>query len=83
MSEDKKGEKDKEEKTNNKLENIKDIKNDDELQEELKEWEVESTEAGDQVDHQVIHLSFYFFSLLLVFIIYNIITIDNYRLIIS
>ena len=47
MSEDKKGEKDKEEKTNNKLENIKDIKNDDELQEELKEWEVESTEAGD------------------------------------
>ena len=58
MSEDKKGEKDKEEKTNNKLENIKDIKNDDELQEELKEWEVESTEAGDQLD-QVIHLSFY------------------------
>ena len=44
MPEVKKGEK--EEKTN-KLENIKDIKNDDELQEELKEWEVESTEAGD------------------------------------
>jgi hypothetical protein len=45
MPEDKKG-KEKEEETN-KLENIEDIKNDDELQEELKEWEVESTEAGD------------------------------------
>jgi hypothetical protein len=29
------------------LENIRDIKDDDELQDELKEWEVESTEAGD------------------------------------
>lgn len=46
MPEDKKEEKEEEEETN-KLENIKDIKNDDELQEELKEWEVESTEAGD------------------------------------
>lgn len=45
MLEDKKEEEEKEE--TNKLENIKDIKNDDELQEELKEWEVESTESGD------------------------------------
>ena len=29
------------------LENNKDIKGDDKLQDELKEWEVESTEAGD------------------------------------
>jgi hypothetical protein len=29
------------------LENNKDIKDDDKLQDELKEWEVESTEAGD------------------------------------
>ena len=48
MPEDKKGRKEEEkEEEPNKLENIKDIKNDDELQEELKEWEVESTEAGD------------------------------------
>jgi hypothetical protein len=43
MPEDKK---DKKEETK-KLENSKDIKHDDELQNELKEWEVESTEAGD------------------------------------
>ena len=42
MSEDKK---EKEEKTKN-LENSKDIKYDDELQNELKEWEVESTESA-------------------------------------
>ena len=30
-----------------KIENNKDIKNDQELKEELNEWEVESTEAGD------------------------------------
>ncbi|MGE5634925.1 MAG: hypothetical protein ACM3VV_06800 [Deltaproteobacteria bacterium] len=42
MSEDKKEEK----KETNKLENIKDIKHDDELRNELKEWEVESTESA-------------------------------------
>ena len=42
MSEDKK---EKEEKSKN-LENSKDIKHDDELQNELKEWEVESTESA-------------------------------------
>jgi hypothetical protein len=45
MLEDKKEEEEKEE--TNKLENIKDIKHDNELQDELKEWEVESTESGD------------------------------------
>jgi hypothetical protein len=30
-----------------KRENIKDIKDDDELKNELKEWEVESTQAAD------------------------------------
>jgi hypothetical protein len=45
MLEDKKEEEKKE--TKKKLENIKDIKHDDELKEELKKWEVESTEAGD------------------------------------
>jgi len=30
-----------------KIENNKDIEDDQELKEELKEWEVESTEAGD------------------------------------
>ena len=45
MLEDKKEEEDKEE--TNKLENIKDIKHDNELQDELKKWEVESTESGD------------------------------------
>lgn len=30
-----------------KPENLKDIKDDDELKNELKEWEVESTKAGD------------------------------------
>lgn len=30
-----------------KIENNKDIEDDKELKEELKEWEVESTEAGD------------------------------------
>ena len=45
MSEDKK-QKEKEE-TNNKLENIKDIKHNNKLQDEFKEWEVESTQAGD------------------------------------
>jgi hypothetical protein len=42
MSEDKK---EKEEETKN-PEKSKDIKNDDELQSELKEWEVESTESA-------------------------------------
>jgi|GEM_PF-2125066 len=42
MSKDKK---EKEEGTKN-LENSKDIKHDDELQNELKEWEVESTESA-------------------------------------
>jgi hypothetical protein len=42
MSEDKKEE---EEKTKS-LKNSKDIKHDDELQNELKEWEVESTESA-------------------------------------
>ena len=45
MLEDKKEEEEKEE--TNKLKNIKDIKHDNELQDELKEWEVESTESGD------------------------------------
>ena len=45
MLEDKKEEEEKEE--TNKLKNIKDIKHDNELQAELKEWEVESTESGD------------------------------------
>jgi hypothetical protein len=43
MLEDKK----EEEEETSKLENIKDIKHDNELQDELKEWEVESTESGD------------------------------------
>ena len=43
MSEDKKVK----EETNNKIENIKDIKHNKKLQDEFKEWEVESTEAGD------------------------------------
>ena len=42
MSEDKK----EKEEENKKLENNKDIKHDDELQDELKEWEVESTESA-------------------------------------
>ncbi|HEX2408493.1 MAG TPA: hypothetical protein VHJ38_14920 [Nitrososphaeraceae archaeon] len=46
MLEDKKEEEEDKEETN-KLENIKDIKHDNELQDELKEWEVESTESGD------------------------------------
>ncbi|HEX6646094.1 MAG TPA: hypothetical protein VF047_02850 [Nitrososphaeraceae archaeon] len=41
MVEDKKAEKTK------KIENSKDIEDDKELKEELNEWEVESTEAGD------------------------------------
>ena len=33
-----------------KPQNIKDIKNNNELKKELKEWEVESTHEGDQID---------------------------------
>lgn len=36
----------KEKEETNKLEDIKDIKNDDELQDEFKEWEIESTESA-------------------------------------
>jgi hypothetical protein len=43
MSEDKK----EKEEENKKIENDKDIKHDDELQDELKEWEVESTQSAD------------------------------------
>ena len=42
MSENKK----EKEETNNKLENIKDIKHNNKLQAEFKEWEVESTESA-------------------------------------
>lgn len=38
---------DKKAKNTKKIENSKDIEDDKELKEELNEWEVESTEAGD------------------------------------